>query len=119
MEKKKQNYLFVCYVNENRSPTAEEVCRRIAQANDLQIDVSSAGISRGANRPLTKEIAHRADKIFVMEGYMKIALVEDFRQNPAKIICLDIPDIYNRDDPWLVSILEDKLYEHFAGEGLI
>jgi len=119
MEKEKQTYLFVCYANSNRSPTAEEVCRRIAQENDLDVEASSAGISKGANKPLTKEMVDQADKIFVMEEYMKLILVQDYKQNLAKVVCLDIPDVYCRDDPWLVGILEDKLYEYLAQEGLI
>lgn len=119
MATSRQNYLFVCYANENRSPTAEEVCRSMAQMHNLEIDASSAGISRGANRPLTKEMADKADKIFVMEEDMEAELVQCYLQSPAKIICLDIPDVYGRDDPILVYILEGKLYEFLAAEGLL
>jgi len=112
-------YLFVCYANENRSPTAEDVCRKIARANGLDIEAGSAGISKGANRPLTHEMADKADKIFVMEEDMRIRLVQDYEQNAAKIICLDIPDVYSRDDPILIYILEGKLYEFLVGEGLL
>jgi protein-tyrosine-phosphatase len=62
----KLHYLFVCYANAERSPTAEAVCRRIAAENDLDIEVSSAGTSDGATRPVTKRMADLADKIFVM-----------------------------------------------------
>ncbi len=119
MTKEKQNYLFVCYANENRSPTAEEVCRKIARRYGLGINAGSAGMSKGSNRPLKKEIADKADKIFVMEDEMVATLVNQYGQNPVKILCLNIPDIYGRDDPWLIGILEDKLYEHFAAEGMI
>jgi protein-tyrosine-phosphatase len=60
------HYLFVCYANVDRSPTAEAVCRRIAAENGLDIEVSSAGTSDGATRPVTKRMADLADKIFVM-----------------------------------------------------
>jgi predicted protein tyrosine phosphatase len=113
------HYLFVCYGNIDRSPTAEAVCRRIAAENGLDIEVSSAGMSRGAYRPVTKEIADLADKIFVMEPHMAREMVETYRQNPAKIVCLDIPDIYERDDPRLVAMLEQKLYDHLMQEGLL
>jgi predicted protein tyrosine phosphatase len=119
MAGKKEKYLFVCYANENRSPTAAEVCRRIARASGLEIEAKSAGISRAANKPLTREMADEADKIFVMEEYMKMALIQEYGQNPGKIICLDIPDVYNRADPWLVNIIEDRLYEFLAEEDLI
>jgi predicted protein tyrosine phosphatase len=113
------HYLFVCYANMERSPTAEAVCRRIAAENGLDIQASSAGTSDGAYRPLTKRIADLADKIFVMEPHMVREMVEEFGQNPAKIICLDIPDMYERDDPELVRTLEQKLYEYMIREGLI
>jgi predicted protein tyrosine phosphatase len=112
-------FLFVCYANADRSPTAEEVCRRIARENGLEIEASSAGVSRGANRPVTKEVADRADTVFVMEPYMVTEMVAEYGQNPGKIICLDIPDIYERNDPWLVRILEDRICGCLAQEGLI
>lgn len=109
----KLHYLFVCYANADRSPTVEAVCRKIAADNGLEIEASSAGVSRGANRPVTKEMADLADKIFVME------MVEEYGQNPAKVICLDILDIYERNEPELVRTLEQKLYEHLIREGLL
>ncbi len=57
----KLHYLFVCYANADRSPTVEAVCRKIAADNGLEIEASSAGVSRGANRPVTKEMADLAD----------------------------------------------------------
>jgi predicted protein tyrosine phosphatase len=119
MAERKRHYLFVCYANENRSPTAEAICRNIAEENGLEIDVSSAGLSLGANRPLTREMADKADRIFVMESVMKVQLEKEYEQSPGKVICLEIPDIYSKNDPWLIRILEDKLYEHFNNQGLL
>lgn len=113
------HYLFVCYANLDRSPTAEAVCQRIAAGNGLDIEASSAGISDGVNRPVTKRMADLADKIFVMEPYMATEMVEEYGQNPAKVFCMEIPDIYERDEPELVRTLEQKLYEHLMQEGLI
>lgn len=113
------HYLFVCYANADRSPTAEAVCRKIAADNGLEIEASSAGVSRGANRPVTKEMADLADKIFVMERGMVMEMVEEYGQNPAKVVCLNIPDIYERNEPELVRTLEQKLYEHLMREGLL
>jgi predicted protein tyrosine phosphatase len=64
-------------------------------------------------------MANKADKIFVMEEDMKAEVVQYYQQSPPKIICLDIPDVYNRDDPILIHILEGKVYEFLAGEGLL
>jgi predicted protein tyrosine phosphatase len=113
------HYLFVCYANMDRSPTAEAVCRRIAAENGLDIEASSAGMSNGATRPVTKKMADLADKIFVMEQDMVVEMVEGYGQNPAKIVCLDIWDHYEWDDPRLVGTLEQKLYEHLVQEGMI
>ncbi len=113
------HYLFVCYANMDRSPTAEVVCARIAQENNLDIVASSAGVSQGANRPVTKEMADLADKIFVMEPSMVTEMTEQYGQNPAKIVCLDILDVYAQNDPVLVQRLQAKLYEHLAREELI
>ena len=112
-------FLFVCHANAQRSPTAEEVCRRITREENLGIEASSAGISQDARRPVTKEMAEEADRIFVMEDEMATTLVEDYGQSPGKIICLEVPDIYSRNDPWLVAILEDKICGYLAQEGLI
>ncbi|RPJ39669.1 MAG: phosphotyrosine protein phosphatase [Planctomycetaceae bacterium] len=112
-------YLFVCHANMDRSPTAEAVCQRIARKNGLDIEASSAGVSRRATRPVTKEMADLADKIFVMEPSMVDEMVERYGQNPAKIVCLDILDVYVQNDPVLVQRLEAKMYEYLAQEGLV
>ncbi len=54
-------------------------------------------------------MADGADLIFVMEEYMIHELVAAYGQDPAKIVCLDIPDEYYRDDPILVHILQEAL----------
>ncbi len=113
------HYLFVCHANMDRSPTAEAVCARIAAENNLPIEASSAGVSPAANRPITQEMADLADMIFVMEPRMVRAMVETYGQNPAKVICLDILDVYVQNDPTLVRRLEEKMYEYLAREGLI
>jgi len=113
------HYLFVCHENMDRSPTAEAVCERIAGENNLDIEASSAGVSAQADRPITKEIAELADKIFVMEPHMTREMVEKYGQNPAKVICFDILDVYVQNDPILVQRLEAKMYEYLAREELI
>jgi predicted protein tyrosine phosphatase len=104
-----RRYLFVCAANRNRSPTAEEVFRALAAQAGFEVEVGSAGLSPYADRPLTKELADSADFIFVMEEYMARELQTRYGQDPAKIVCLDIPDVYYRDDPILVHILKESL----------
>ncbi len=105
-------YLFVCYANEHRSRTAEEVCKRMAKERNLAIETSSAGVSPGANNPLTKELVNQADIIFVMEKYMQEEIEEEYGESAKKIVCFNIPDIYQRHNPELVRILETELEEY-------
>jgi protein-tyrosine-phosphatase len=44
MSETRRHYLFVCAANLNRSPTAEDVFRKMAAAKGLAVEVSSAGI---------------------------------------------------------------------------
>jgi predicted protein tyrosine phosphatase len=104
-----RRYLFVCAANMNRSPTAVDVFRTMAARNSLEVEAGSAGISPLSANPVTKAAADRADLIFVMEDYMARELETRYGQDPAKIICLNIPDIYERDDPTLVRILTREL----------
>ncbi len=62
-----------------------------------------------AERQVTKQIANRADMIFVMEDFMKKILVDDFQQPEDKIICLDIPDVFYINDPVLERVLINKI----------
>jgi predicted protein tyrosine phosphatase len=109
MSESTPHYLFVCAANRNRSPTAERVFRTLAAEAGFEVEVSSAGLSPYAEKSVTKELADRADLIFVMEEYMARELETRYGQNPAKIVCLDIPDMFFRDDPLLVHILKQAL----------
>ena len=119
MEDEPKHYLFVCHANMHRSKTAEEVCREIAEQNNLEISVSSAGMSQASANSVSKELADKADVIFVMEDDMKTELEHRYKQNPGKIICLDIPDLYERGDLVLTRILQDALYEYFKCQGYL
>ena len=104
-----RHYLFVCAANRNRSPTAAAVFRALAAQAGVAVEADSAGISPFSERPVTKELADSADLIFVMEDYMARELEATYGQDPVKIICLDIPDVYYRDDPLLVHLLKEAL----------
>jgi predicted protein tyrosine phosphatase len=109
MSETRRRYLFVCAANINRSKTAEDVFLKIAAKNSLDVEVGSAGISPFSTRPVTKAMADQADIIFVMESYMAWELETKYGQDSGKIICLDIPDMYERGDPALVRILRREL----------
>ena len=70
MDTASRYYLFVCAASRNRSPTAAEVFRALAARAGFPVEASSAGLSPYAERPVTQELADRADLIFVMEDYM-------------------------------------------------
>jgi predicted protein tyrosine phosphatase len=111
-DQKTKRYLFVCYANQQRSRTAEDVCRKMAKQRGLDIAVDSAGIAPGANNPLTKELINQADIIFVMQDYMQTAVEEEYAGKGKNIVCFDIPDIYYRNDPHLIRILQKHL-QHY------
>jgi predicted protein tyrosine phosphatase len=103
------HYLFICAANRNRSRAAERVCSQLAEAKNRNIECESAGVHPLAVRPMTQKAAEKADIIFVMEDYMKEILEQEFHQPAGKIICLDIPDIYDVQDPVLEVTLRQKL----------
>jgi predicted protein tyrosine phosphatase len=109
MSSHEKTYLFVCLANMNRSPTAASVFRALAKAGGMQVKALSAGVSPLARKPVTKELTKTADLIFVMEDYMKKEIQGNFHVEPGKIIVLNIPDIYDSNDPVLVKQLRDKL----------
>ena len=75
----------------------------------MAVRTLSAGISGWSACPLNNDIVKNADLIFVMEDYMKHEIQSIFSVDPGRIIVLDIPDIYDRDDPILLKILRDAL----------
>lgn len=98
--------LFVCTANKLRSPTAEDLFR-----DWPGLDVLSAGTNSEAPRPLTKELVASADLIFAMETHHRERIRKKYKQRPADncIITLHIPDEYERGDPELIALLEDKV----------
>lgn len=104
-----QRILFICSANRLRSPTAEQV---FADYPDLE--VASAGLSHDAVEPLTPEHLEGVDTIFVMEKAHRARLSRHFRRylGAARVICLDIPDIYTFMQPELVGLLKARVTPH-------
>ncbi|WP_250623195.1 low molecular weight protein tyrosine phosphatase family protein [Pinirhizobacter soli] len=98
--------LFVCSQNRLRSPTAEHVF-----ATHPGVETLSAGLNVGADVPLSEELLRWADMVFVMEKRHREKLSREFRQalGGTRVICLDIPDIYEYMDPELVALLEKRV----------
>lgn len=107
-----KHVLFICSQNRLRSPTAEQVFSYCDEISCL-----SAGLNHDAENPLTPELLEWADVIFVMENAHKTKLSARFQKHigKARVICLDIPDIYPYMDWQLVQILKDKVPRYLPG----
>ena len=81
--------LFICTQGEHRSARAAEIY---------------GGTARGIDSVTEADLD--ADVIFVMEDWHRIALAERFPKAYAKIVTLNIPDIYDKDSPGLARALE-------------
>lgn len=79
-------------------------------------DVKSAGTWMYARKRVSKALIEWADIIFVMENYHKDAILSISPEAKEKVIVLNIPDMYRRNDPRLVEILRKKLMEHLKIE---
>jgi len=100
-----KNVLFVCGRGRRRSPTAEQIF-----AGRPDLETASAGISSDADNPLTPELVDWADVIFVMEKVQRTKLQKRFGENLQykRVVCLDVPDLYDFMEPALVQLLEAK-----------
>ena len=79
--------LFVCALNQWRSPTAEAIYR-----DHPLLDVRSAGVRRNAKRRLSVGDVRWADVIFVMDREQKAWIREQFPDAKLpQIKVLDIP----------------------------
>lgn len=100
MESESLNLLFVCSMNQWRSPTAEKIF-----AGKPLVLARSRGTSRKARRTVTGADLTWADIVFVMEDKHRRRLEADFPGHLAhkELHVLDIPDEYKFMDPSLVE----------------
>ncbi|GHC63259.1 phosphotyrosine protein phosphatase [Roseibacillus persicicus] len=106
--------LFVCSMNQWRSPTAEAIYR-----NHTGVAVRSGGTSPKARRRVSATDIHWADLILVMEEQHRERLKRQFPDayRQCRIEVLEIEDRYRAMDPRLVTelrsaidpLLEDEL----------
>lgn len=101
--------LFVCGKNLRRSPTAEAMYR-----NDPRVAVRSVGVSEKSRRRVTESDLRWADLVLVMERKHTARLRALLPQCDAlaPIVCLDVPDDFERMAPELVEILRPAIEEH-------
>ena len=85
-----KNLLFICNLGKNRSRTAAELYKK-------HYSTKSAGILENALTSLTGEMLEWADIVFVMEKKQLDFIREKFPRQfyKKRIVCLDIPDIYD------------------------
>jgi len=99
--------LFVCTQNLMRSPTAEMLYR-----GRPDLEVRSAGIARDARVPVTEELLQWAEVVFAMDSGHRLYLQTHFFSlwgGVKRIECLDIPDLFQYMNPYLVHVLTEKL----------
>lgn len=98
--------LFICSQNRLRSPTAEAI---FSEYEGFEVD--SAGLDRGAEILLSTEVIQWADVILVMEKSHRYKLSKKFQPwlKNKRIICLDIPDLYDYMEPTLVELLKTRV----------
>ena len=96
--------LFVCNQNQNRSKTAEKIFNN-------KFSTKSAGLYN--KKPLTKQQMAWADVIFVMEDEQRSEISKRFPKQylQKRILDLDVPDIYEYNNPRLVKVLKSKVEE--------
>ena len=73
--------LFVCALNQWRSPTAEQLYK-----DDARLEVRSAGLRPEAPRRVAERDLKWADVVFVMEQHQKGWIIERFRHLELPLI---------------------------------
>ena len=103
------NLLFVCSKNRLRSPTGEETFSKYEGMNAI-----GCGTDSDADTPVSGDLIEWADIVFVMEKSQRNKVSRKFKSliKNKKLVCLDIPDKFERMDPVLVRLLESKVSKH-------
>ncbi|GAA3531209.1 hypothetical protein [Zobellella aerophila] len=103
------NLLFVCSENRLRSPTGEEVFSTFENINAI-----GCGTNSDAETPVSGDLIEWANIIFVMEKTHRNKVSKKLKDllKGKKLVCLDIPDNYERMDPDLVRLLKSKVTKH-------
>jgi predicted protein tyrosine phosphatase len=106
--------LFVCTFNIARSSTGEDLYK-----NQPGFEAKSAGaVEDKATVPITKDLIDWADKIFCMENHHRATVVKMKPNSAQKTFVLDIPDLYYRNDPRLVRLIQLKVSRHLIQDRL-
>lgn len=94
--------LFICNQNRNRSKTAKQLFKD-------RFETRSAGLYN--EKPVTERQLKWADTIVVMEDEQRQEIGKRFPKiyMQKRILSLGIPDIYQFNQPELVTILKNKI----------
>ena len=105
---KDERVLCLCSAGLLRSATIADILVKTGKYN-----VRNAGCSQEyALIPLSTALLHWADEIIVVEeweSFVRSALKQEELDTP--VTSLDIPDMYARNDPELIEIIKQSLYE--------
>lgn len=106
-KKATDSVLVVCTAGQHRSPTAARLLKE-----QFGISAKACGIHPQASQPVTQELIDWSDHIIAMDertdGH-KSYLEERFDIGDRSIYVFDIPDVYGKDDPDLISLLNEKM----------
>ena len=97
--------LFICNQNKHRSKTAEEYFKK-------KFVTRSAGLHN--QEPVQEKDLSWADVVFVMEEEQRQELAERFPKQylQKRILSLEIPDVYQYQQPELIQLLRRRMEEH-------
>lgn len=100
------NLLFVCSENRLRSPTAEAVF-----SDYPGVEAIGAGTNSDAETPVSGDLIEWADVVLVMEKSHRNKLSKKYKEllKGKRLVCLDIPDHYERMQPELIKLLKAKV----------
>ncbi|MEM6580363.1 MAG: phosphotyrosine protein phosphatase [Pseudomonadota bacterium] len=98
--------LFVCSENRLRSPTAEEVFSKYDG-----VEAIGCGTNSDAETTISGDLIEWADVVLVMEKSHRNKVSRKYRSllKDKRVVCLDIPDHYERMQPELIRLLETKV----------
>ena len=97
--------LFICNQNQHRSRTAEDLFKD-------RFETRSAGLYN--EHPVEEKDLDWADIVIVMEDFQRTELSKRFPKTYMKkqIISLEIPDMFQYNQPELIELLEKRMKEH-------
>lgn len=103
------NLLFICSENRLRSPTGEEVFSEYTGINAI-----GAGTNSDAETTVSGDLIEWADIILVMEKSHRNKVSKKYKEllKDKKLVCLDIPDNYERMDSELIRLLKSRVSRH-------